>query len=90
MKHLVKCFQEHKGTRGVTFYDNDTCNFLSWDYVFRFLDELPKDSESPFPEKLIEELANYDPNTQFLAVRQNQGTVTVELYSASVSSPSLP
>ena len=89
MKHILRCFQEHKGTRGVTFYNGDSCNFLRWDEVYSFLQDLPKGSKSPFPEKLLDELANYDPESQFLAVKQNRGTVSVELYTAAVPSSAL-
>lgn len=81
MSHLGKCFQEHKGLRGVTFYDNDSSSFLPWTDVFQFLKVLSEDDTSPFSEKLLETLANYDPESQFLAVKQESGRISVELYS---------
>ena len=83
MKHLIQSFQEHVGIRGVHFYDDEHCNFLTWRQVFKFFDELPnrrKDDE--FTESLTENLANYDPDNQFLAVHQKGSTVSVELYTS--------
>jgi len=82
MKHLIQSFQEHVGSRGVHFYDSETCNFLTWSEVFQFVDALPKKKATdPFTEKLEMSLANYDPDTEFLAVQQNGDHVSVELYS---------
>ncbi len=83
-RHLVKCFQENLGRRGVTFYDSEHCNFLDWQQVIQFLNALPKrEKDDSFSEKLTETLANYDPDREFLAVQQNGGSVSVELYSHS-------
>ena len=82
MKHLVKSFQSHVGERGCHFYDEDGCNFLSWKEVFVFLNELPKkNTTDTFSEKLADNLANYDPDCEFLAVQQDGDTVSVELYA---------
>ena len=82
MRHLIRSFQEHRGCRGVHFYDDSTCNFLSWSEVFKFIDSLPpKDGEDPFSDRLAESLSNYDPDTEFLAVQQNGTSVSVELYT---------
>ena len=82
MRHLVRSFQEHVGIRGVHFYDDESCNFLTWRQVFEFFDNLPnKADEDDFTESLTESMANYDPNYQFLAVQQKGTTVSVELYS---------
>ena len=82
MKHLVKSFQTHIGERGCHFYDSESCNFLSWAEVFKFVETLPKKENSdPFSSKLEETLANYDPDTEFLAVHQDGSLVSVELYS---------
>jgi hypothetical protein len=82
MRHLIRSFQEHRGCRGVHFYDDSTCNFLSWSEVFKFIDSLPpKDGEDPFSDKLAESLSNYDPDTEFLAVQQSGTSVSVELYT---------
>ena len=82
MKHLIESFQKHKGIRGVTFYDETSCNFLTWVEVFKFLDSLPpKSGEDQFSERLADTLANYNPDCEFLAVQQNGDSVSVELYS---------
>ena len=82
MKHLVKSFQTHIGTRGVHFYDSESCNFLSWSEVFKFTDSLPTTGkEDGFTDRLTTTLANYDPDREFLAVQQNGDSVCVELYS---------
>jgi hypothetical protein len=86
MKHLHESFKDHKGLRGVHFYHKNKCNFLVWAEVCAFLKTLPKESETAeFPERLLESLANYDPDTEFLAVHQEGTTVSVELYSAKTA-----
>jgi hypothetical protein len=82
MKHLIRSFQEHVGTRGCHFYDSESCTFLDWRDVFKFVDTLPKkENTDPFTDKLAESLANYNPDSQFLAVQQNGDSISVELYS---------
>jgi hypothetical protein len=82
MKHLIRSFQTHIGVRGCHFYDDEHCNFLSWKEVFKFIDTLPGQCETdPFTERLTETLANYDPDSEFLAVQQNGSSISVELYS---------
>jgi hypothetical protein len=82
MRHLVKSFQEHIGTRGCHFYDEDSCGFLDWREVLQFLKVVPDvGRDKRFSDRLLETLSNYDPDTQFLAVQQNGGTVSVELYT---------
>ena len=83
MKHLVKSFQKHLGSRGVHFYDGEHCNFLTGREVFQFIDALPQRSkQDQFTERLADSLANYDPDNEFLAVQQNGDSVSVELYSS--------
>jgi hypothetical protein len=86
MKHLHKSFQAHVGQRGAHFYSDDECQFLTWKEVFTFLEKtaetLEKEDHVTFTEKLSETLANYDPDLEFLAVKQTGSTVTVELYSS--------
>lgn len=82
MKHLVKSFQEHIGLRGVHFYDSESCSFLNWAEVYRFVETLPKkENTDPFTTRLEETLANYNPDCEFLAVQQNGSSISVELYS---------
>jgi hypothetical protein len=82
MDHLTRSFQRHVGQRGCHFYDVEACNFLAWDEVFKFLQSLPaKNKKGHFFEKLVETLANYDPEREYLAVCQKGDTVSVELYA---------
>lgn len=81
MKHLIHSFQAHIGSRGVHFYDDEHCNFLTWKEVFQFMESLPVGPEDAFSEKLTDTLANYDPDKEFLAVQQKGDSVSVELYS---------
>jgi hypothetical protein len=81
MKHLIQSFQSHRGTRGCHFYDEENCNFLDWKEVYVFIDALPrKEGTDPFTDRLEETLANYNPDTEFLAVQQKGDAVSVELY----------
>jgi hypothetical protein len=69
------------GERGVHFYDDESCNFLSWKEVLEFTKNLPNEGNTdPFADRLVESLANYKPEAEFLAVRQNGDTISVELY----------
>ena len=83
MRHLVRSFQEHIGERGAHFYDDDRCHFLTWSQVFEFIRALIKEQsdENLFSERLVDTLANYNPDTEFLAVQQNEESISVELYS---------
>jgi hypothetical protein len=83
MRHLIVSFQRHSGFRGVHFYSEDSCNFLTWDDVYRFLSSLPNEggTSDEFEERLLSSLANYNPDSEFLAVRQSESTVSVELYT---------
>lgn len=83
MRHLVRSFQEHIGERGAHFYDDDQCHFLTWSQVFEFIRAVTKEqsNESLFSERLADTLANYNPDTEFLAVQQNEESISVELYS---------
>jgi hypothetical protein len=82
MIHLIRSFQTHVGQRGCHFNDDSACTFLNWSEVFQFISKLPLDEKiSPFTERLTESLANYDPDTEFLAVQQTGKQVSVELYS---------
>lgn len=84
MKHLVSSFQKHTGLRGVHFYDDESCNFLPWNDVFTFIKTIEnKEPERPdsFIDRLTESLANYNPDTEFLAVRQKGDVISVELYA---------
>jgi len=84
MNKLARSFQRHVGIRGCHFYNSESCNFLDWQKVFEFINSLPKnDGHDVFTEKLIETLANYDPNREYLAIHQVGETVSIELYAHS-------
>ena len=91
MRHLVKSFQTHLGSRGVHFYDETSCNFLDWKEVLEFLKVVPDvGKDQKFGERLLDALSNYEPDTQFLAVQQGESTVSVELYTnAAIAGSSL-
>lgn len=83
MYHLLSSFKEHIGERGCHFYDVDDCRFLPWDQVVEFANTFPGEIEdNEFTEKLTNTLANYNPDSEFLAVKQDGTTVAVELYAA--------
>lgn len=81
MDHLVTSFQSHKGVRGAHVYSKEECHFLPWDRVVSFLNGLPSGADSAFEDKLLETVANYDPNCEFVAVHQNGDIVSIELYA---------
>lgn len=82
MRHLISSFQSHVGERGCHFYDDESCHFLSWQEVFKFIDYLPPSEKmEPFTERLADSLANYNPDIEFLAVQQAGDQISVELYS---------
>lgn len=82
MKHLVVCFRQNVGRRGVTFYNENNCNFLTWSEVFELLKDFPSGGMSgEFCDKLTTTMANYNPDTEFLAVHQSKETSSVELFS---------
>jgi hypothetical protein len=84
MKQLLVCFRQNTGRRGVTFYDEDSAYFLPWDKTVAFLRELGEstksDDDTPFEESLLETLSNYDPEKEFLSVRQEGKKVSIELF----------
>jgi hypothetical protein len=84
MKHMLDCLSKNRGVRGATFYDEDSAYFLPWDKVVSFMGELREstksDDETPFEESLLETMSNYDPDNEFLSVRQEGLNVSIELY----------
>lgn len=80
-KTLTLSFTQHLGERGCHFYDDHECRFLDWKEVLTFIHNYEQEGEDPFSEKLTETLANYNPDIQFLAVKQTAKRVAVELYT---------
>ena len=82
MKQLIKSFQENQNRRGVHFYSSGGCRFLPWNEVCQFIESLNHNGASDgFQENLLNSLANYDPECEYLAVHQHGDSVSVELYS---------
>lgn len=76
--HLTHSFAKHRGVRGVHFYDPTSCEFFTWDKIFGLLEEA---SFPPtFGDKLIDTIANYDPDREFVAVSAGSGQVTIEIF----------
>ena len=78
--HLVHSFAKHRGVRGVHFYDGGGCEFFRWDDLLATLGR----SEFPevFRDKLVEAVANYDPDAEFIAVSAGGGQLTIEMFKA--------
>lgn len=76
---LIQSFAEHRGSRGVHFYDSQQCEFLPWDEVMGRVKERFPDT---FYDKLIEAVANYDPESEFVTVTAGGGQLTIELFKA--------
>jgi len=76
--HLTKSFAKHRGTRGVHFYDSGSCEFFQWDEMFGLLSK--SDFPSTFSDRLVETVANYDPDSEFVAVSAGGGQVTIEIF----------
>jgi hypothetical protein len=76
--HLTHSFAKNRGTRGVHFYDSANCEFFTWDKVFEVL----KNTSFPptFGDRLVDTVANYDPNKEFVAVSAGGGQVTIEIF----------
>jgi hypothetical protein len=78
--HLMHSFAKHRGVRGVHFYDSSGSQFFQWDQMFALLEK----SEFPdvFGEKLVDAIANYDPDAEFVAVSAGHGQLTIEMFKA--------
>lgn len=76
---LMQSFAKHRGVRGVHFYDSSSCEFLSWSETMGAIRE--KFPES-FYDKLIEAIANYNPEDEFITVSAGGGQLTIELFKA--------
>lgn len=81
MKKLYESFRENLGLRGVHLYSHSECRFLVWTEVLSFLKKLPKNLDPDIEETLLSAMSNYDPDSQFLAIRQKKESISIELYS---------
>ena len=78
--HLTHSFAKNRGTRGVHFYDSASCEFFTWDKVFGLLEKTS--FPATFGDRLIETIANYNPDKEFVAVSAGGGQVTIEIFRA--------
>ena len=76
---LMRSFAQHKGVRGVHFYDSNSCEFLTWDQTMTAIKERFPEH---FADKLIEAVANYDPESEFVTVSAGGGQLTIEMFKA--------
>jgi len=76
---LVQSFAQHRGSRGAHFYDSNKCEFVTWDSVTR---DVKNNLPDGFYDKLVEAIANYDPNSEFVTVSAGGGQLTIELFKA--------
>ncbi len=77
---LVRSFSAHKGERGVHFYDSKQCEFMTWEKTLASLEMFPEN----FSDKLVEAMANYNPETEFVTCTAGDGQLTIELFKAQV------
>jgi hypothetical protein len=76
---LIQSFAQNRGSRGVHFYDSNQCEFMAWDEVMgKAHDKFP----DQFYDKLIEAVANYDPESEFVTVTAGDGQITIELFKS--------
>jgi hypothetical protein len=78
---LTRSFSQHRGERGVHFYDASECKFLSWqETMSRTSDN--ENFPTHFTDKLLEAMANYDPEREFVTCKAGNGQLTIELFKA--------
>ena len=76
---LIQSFAQNRGSRGVHFYDSDQCEFMPWnDVMGKARDKFPEQ----FYDKLIEAVANYNPESEFVTVTAGDGQITIELFKS--------
>ena len=76
---LIHSFAKNRGSRGAHFYDSEKCEFVDWTTITSTI--RPNLPES-FYEKLVEAVANYDPESEFITVSAGGGQITIELFKA--------
>lgn len=77
---LTHSFTEHLGVRGVHFYDSASCEFFTWDRIFGVIGQ--SDFPQAFSDLLVDTLANYDPDREFVAVSAGKGQLNIEIFKA--------
>jgi hypothetical protein len=78
--HLIHSFSKHRGVRGVHFYDSSGSQFFQWDEMFQVLEK--SDFPSVFTDRLVDAIANYNPDQEFIAVSAGGGQLTIEMFRA--------
>jgi hypothetical protein len=78
---LTKSFAEHRGERGVHFYDTHNVKFLSWSETMSHTGD-NENFPGHFTDKLLEAMANYDPEREFVTCKAGNGQLTIELFKA--------
>ena len=78
----MRSFEAHLGQRGAHFYTPLDCKFLSWAEVLQSLKKFNKDGDYyEFENSLITNLANYNPDKEFLALcESSDDQVAIEMY----------
>ncbi len=76
---LMRSFAQNKGIRGVHFYDRQQCEFKTWIDTMKAVETKLPDT---FSDKLIDAMANYDPESEFVTVTAGGGQLTIELFKA--------
>jgi len=77
---LTQSFASHLGIRGAHFYDSNKCEFVPWDKVTR---DVKKNLPPGFYDKLVEAIANYNPDSEFVTVSAGGGQLTIELFKVN-------
>jgi len=81
MSTLVDSFIKHRGLRGAHFYDEKEIQFYTWNEVedtanyLNFTDDIV--------DKVMELVANYNAQNEFIAIRLNKTGVTIEVFQAN-------
>ena len=78
---LTRSFAEHRGERGVHFYDSTEVRFLSWSETMSHTND-NDNFPGHFTDKLLEAMSNYDPDKEFVTCKAGNGQLTIELFKA--------
>lgn len=81
--HLAESFDKNVGIRGAHLYSATECQFYPWLEVIHMIRQLDKGGDYPeFEDKLITALANYNPDTEYIALCESpDNKVTIEMYT---------
>ena len=76
---LIQSFAQNRGARGAHFYSEAQCEFVTWESI---TSDVKQNLPETFYEKLIEAIANYDPDTEFVTVSVGGGQIVIELFKS--------